>query len=46
MGSKWDRDENNLLGINWEFDGEKNRLKTVLEWELKTGSKLRFKWEW
>ena len=32
MGSKWDRDENDLLGINWEFDGEKTRLKTGLNW--------------
>ena len=30
MGSKWDRDD--LLAINWEFDGEKTRLKTGLNW--------------
>ena len=50
MGSKWDRNGNDLLGIKREFDGEKSwvedGLKLVLGVKLKTGSKLRFKWEW
>ena len=32
MGSKWDRDEKDLPGINCEFDGGKTRLKTGLNW--------------